>query len=312
MKFLVTGGAGFIGSHVVDALVARGDEVVVIDNLSSGTRDYLPANAIFHHGNVEQPDAWPDASGVDVIVHLAARPSVGESWTNILEAHHDNLSATLCVIRMAMQYAVPRIVTASSAAVYGSIEQLPISEAGAGDPMSPYGFQKLASEAYLKLFAYRGAYSGVNLRFFNVYGERQSATSEYSGVIAKFIAAARNGQPATIYGTGSQTRDFVHVSDIVRAILAASAASVNPGSVLSVNVGTGQQTSLLELLQCLREVTGACLPPNFAAPRAGDIGQSVADTSAAEKLIGFKAQTVLSEGLQKYLRWLEPQEGRSS
>jgi UDP-glucose 4-epimerase len=307
MKVLVTGGAGFIGSHVVDALVARGDKVVVIDNLSSGSLAYLPPAVDFKRGSVEIPETWPDMAGVDAIVHLAARPSVAESWSSILEAHHDNLSATLCVISMAIHHRVARIVFASSAAVYGEIGRLPINEASAHEPLSPYGLQKLVSEAYLRLHARRSEYSAVNLRFFNVYGERQSAKSEYAGVIAKFLTAARAGTFATVYGNGLQTRDFIHVSDIVLAIIAAIDASLDKGTTLSLNVGTGVQTTLMGLIQSLREVTGAALPLTFEVERTGDILRSVADTSAAEAAIRFRAQTTLTDGLRRYCRWLELQ-----
>lgn len=304
MKALVTGGAGFIGSHVAEGLLSRGDEVLVMDNFSSGRESNLPRQCRVIAGHAERPSDWPRGDSFDVIIHLAARPSVGESWEHPLAAHHDNLSSLLCAIQMAKELFVPRIVFASSASVYGCATVVPIKEDCCDKPMSPYGFQKLSAETYLRLYAEKAGLSAVCLRFFNVFGERQHAASEYSGVISKFSAAAMTDSPITIFGDGLQTRDFIHVSDVARAVLAAADVNLPTGAVYSLNVGTGCETSLLSLVDHLRELTGSELPIRFTPRASGDIVRSAASIERAEYAIGFRSRILLREGLERYLQWL--------
>ncbi len=228
MHVLVTGGAGFIGSHLVDALIARGDRVTVLDDFSTGSKSNLPISdrltvLEFRLGRTLPPEL--EGNGFDAVVHLAGLPSVSASWEKPMEAHDRNLSATLALLDALPRLGNPRFVFASSAAVYGLPVTLPIPESAPCAPLSPYGMQKRASEQYMELFARQLGFCGVALRFFNVYGPRQRPDSAYSGVISIFADAIKRGEPLTIYGDGSQTRDFVFVADVVRRDLRCSGSA---------------------------------------------------------------------------------------
>ncbi|MCA1946993.1 MAG: SDR family oxidoreductase [Armatimonadetes bacterium] len=303
-RFLVTGGAGFIGSHIVDALLARGNRVVVLDDLSSGSLDNLAHcrdRVEFVQGSIADADLVARlAEGCRGIFHLAAVVSVPQSVEEPLPVDRVNTHGTLCVLEAARR-AGARVVFSSSAAVYGDDPELPKTERSRTEPISPYGVQKLAGEKYL--FAYNRLHGveGVALRYFNVFGPRQNPRSMYSGVITLLTLKALRGEPLTIFGDGSQTRDFVYVRDVVAANLLAMDAADAPGLV--VNVGTGRATSVLELAETIRREARSGSEIVFGPPRPGDILHSRSDPSLAERAIGFRAAVPLAQGLREAIDW---------
>ncbi|BAY78625.1 UDP-glucose 4-epimerase [Nostoc linckia NIES-25] len=293
MHFIVTGGAGFIGSHLTEQLLSEGHRVTVVDNLTTGRLENLPKHPrlTFLQKDILicQPEDF--TLKVDGIAHLAAISSVTESLYRPLEAHHNNLSATLAVIQLCQALAIPKLVFASSASVYGNLTQLPISEEQKTSPLSPYGLQKLVSEQYASMFAKQLGFSFVGLRIFNVFGHRQVPDSSYSGVISRFVDVMQRGLPITIYGDGNQTRDFIYVKDVVRAFSQAFKANFTPGSSLICNLGTGISTSLVQLINILKNHFPQWQPEiNFASPRAGDIQHSQADISKISSYLDFQPQ----------------------
>ena len=306
MHVLVTGGAGFIGSHLVDALVARGDQVMVVDDFSSGSESNLPVSDRLEVVKFRLSDELPDEMQqhvFDAVVHLAGLPSVSASWRNAAEAHDRNLTATLSLIDAAIAMGIPRFIFASSAAVYGLPSFLPIPEVATCRPLSPYGLQKLASEQYLELFARERGLCGVPLRLFNVYGPRQRPDSAYSGAISIFAEAIKKGAPITVYGDGSQTRDFVFVTDVVHAICGALDVSMKSGDVLTLNIGTGVRSSLLDLIEALRCAFGIEQPEiKYEEPRSGDIPHSQPDIAAATRALGFSPRYSLHDGLRALVK----------
>jgi UDP-glucose 4-epimerase len=274
MRFLVTGGAGFIGSHLTDQLLLEGHQVIVVDNLSTGKLSNLPEypNLKFIQKDILQCHPEDFSEPIDGIAHLAATSSVPTSWFSPLEAHENNLSATVWVIELCQKLNIPRLVYTSSAAVYGKQTQLPITEKHQTQPLSPYGWQKLFSEQYACLFAPRAGFSFVGLRLFNVFGPRQLPNSSYSGVISIFINAMKQGQPITIYGDGEQTRDFVYVADVANALNMALLASLQPSSYAVCNIGTGQKISLIQLVELIKPYFPQWSHSiNFELARLGDI-----------------------------------------
>lgn len=307
MKFIVTGGAGFIGSHLTEQLLAENHSVIVVDNLSTGSLQNLPNHPQLKFLQKDiltcHPDDFPET--IDGIAHLAATPSVTESWLKPLKAHHNNLSATVHIIQLCQALNIPRLIFASSAAVYGNKTQLPIRESQETSPISPYGLQKLVSEQYANLFAKQVGLSFIALRFFNVFGPRQMPNSPYSGVISIFTKAMAEGLPITIYGDGQQTRDFIYVKDVAIAISQALTLPLAAGSCISCNLGSGKQTSLLDLVDILK----SCFPNwneaiNLATPRTGDIQHSQADISKIQSLLGFTPQWSVEAGLHKLVKSL--------
>jgi UDP-glucose 4-epimerase len=290
MHYIVTGGAGFIGSHFTEHLLSEGHTVTVVDDLTSGKRENLPEHA---HLRLLQKDIlacqpWDFPDPVAGLVHLAATPSVVSSWEHPLHAHQNNLSTMLAVIQLCKALNIHRLVYASSAAVYGNPIHLPISESHPSAPISPYGLQKLVSEQYLQLFAARTEFSAVILRLFNVFGSRQVASSPYSGVISIFADAMQRRRAVTVFGDGSQTRDFVYVKDVAIALAQAVRVPLEGSSTLTCNIGTGNAVSLLQLIEILRESfpdwrTGV----NFAEARSGDIQHSQPNISHATEQLGF-------------------------
>jgi UDP-glucose 4-epimerase len=250
VHFLITGGAGFIGSHLTEELIYQGHNVTVVDNFSTGRLENLTP-----HPNLKllakdiltcQPEDFTQP--IDGIAHLAATSSVTTSWFNPLTAHHNNLSATVWVIELCQRLKIPRLVYTSSAAVYGEQTQLPIKETHPTQAIAPYGLQKLFGEQYASLFAQKVGFSFVGLRLFNVFGERQSPDSSYSGVISIFMNALRKNLPITIYGDGSQTRDFIYVKDVVNGLIKSLVIPLENGTNLICNIGTGKTISLLQLI----------------------------------------------------------------
>lgn len=307
MHFIVTGGAGFIGSHVSEQLLSEGHHVTVVDNLTTGNLQNLPTHPYLKilqkDISICQPEDFPNK--IDGIAHLAATPSVTDSWLHPLEAHHNNLSATIAVIQLCQALKVPRLVFASSAAVYGNPTTLPISEAQETSPISPYGLQKLVSEQYASLFAQHLGFSFVGLRFFNVFGPRQFPNSQYSGVISIFVSAMQQGLPITIYGDGTQTRDFIYVKDVANGFATSLTTPLDSGSSLICNLGTGKSTSLVQLVDILK----TCFPDwhsdiKFAPARLGDIQHSLANISNASSYLGFTPQWSAQSGLQLLIKSL--------
>jgi UDP-glucose 4-epimerase len=303
----VTGGAGFIGSHVVDRLLALGHEVRVVDNLSTGDRANLAhvADRIdFVLGDLCDPAVSPRVvDGVDVIYHLAALPSVPRSLKDPWGSHDANVNATVHLLQAAVKAKARRVVVSSSSSVYGDTPQLP--KVGSQEPLrrSPYAASKLASEQYVLAYARGGLIEGVALRYFNVFGPRQSPASAYAAVIPLFMAAALEGRPATIFGDGEQTRDFTYISNVVQANLL---AGTRPAEIVSghpVNVGAGERTSLLQLASLIREVSGRSLVCQTTAPRAGDVRDSLAGLERTRRLLGYEVDVGLREGLRRTWEW---------
>ncbi|MCU4754161.1 NAD-dependent epimerase/dehydratase family protein [Halobacteria archaeon AArc-curdl1] len=292
-RILVTGGGGFIGSHLVDALVSDND-VRVLDRFSTGTRDHVHDEATIIEGDVRDEIALQRAArDVDIIFHHAAIVSVEQSIDEPRASHAVNLEATHSVLEQA-RIEDARVVLASSAAVYGHPSNVPVAEGDSLRPTSPYGVQKLALDQYARV--YRECYDleAVALRYFNVYGPRQQGP--YSGVISTFFEQARSGEPITIKGDGEQTRDFVHVDDVVTATIRAASIDVDTSSL---NVGTGTGTSILELASKILSVTGSDSPIVHKPPRPGDIRHSVASTTRCKRELDFEARIDLETGLQR-------------
>ncbi|TYL37508.1 UDP-glucose 4-epimerase [Natronococcus pandeyae] len=289
---LVTGGAGFIGSHLVEALAPH-TEVRVLDDFSTGDRTHLPEDVTVVEGDVRDPIALQQAArGVDVIFHHAAVVSVSQSVAAPRQSNRTNVDATLLVLEQARQEDA-RVVTASSAAVYGHPAELPVSETAATEPTSPYGIQKLALDQYTRRYAELYDLPTVALRYFNVYGPRQQGP--YSGVISAFLEQARADDPITIDGDGEQTRDFVHVSDVVQANLLA-ATTEETGE--AYNVGTGDRITIRELAETIRDATDSSSSIVHREPRTGDIRHSGADTEKANRTLGYDARVDLESGVR--------------
>ncbi|MBP0015945.1 MAG: NAD-dependent epimerase/dehydratase family protein [Cyanobacteria bacterium SBLK] len=298
--FIVTGGAGFIGSHVTEQLLANGDRVTAIDNFSTGKRSNLAEHSRLNIIKKNILDCLPEEinSPVDGIAHLAATPSVQSSWLEPQEAHNNNLSTTVAVIQLCRKLQCPRLVFASSAAVYGMPQTLPIAEDHPTQPISPYGLQKLTGEGYGRLFAEKYGFTFVSLRLFNVFGDRQDSHSPYSGVISKFLEAMKQNTPITVYGKGSQTRDFISVRDVAIAFKQALTLSLPANQELITNIGTGRSLSLLELI--------ASLKPHFphwqenikfAPAKTGDILHSLAHIEKSNFYLEFEPQHSLEDAI---------------
>lgn len=304
MRILVTGGCGFIGSHLSEALVQAGHQVRVLDNLSTGRRMNLAAVADqveIRVGDVRAADVVSEACrGMEAVFHEAALVSVVDSVTRPRDNHDINITGTLNVLEAARQHGVPRVIMASSAAIYGNDPALPKQESMRPSPASPYAIAKLTGEHYLQVYSQLYGMQNVALRYFNVYGPRQSAASPYSGVISKFVQCLQQGVAPTVCGDGQQSRDFVYVQDVVQANVAALTCSCE-GVEPAFNVASGRVTTLLGLLQVLGELAGRSLVPEFAPARAGDIRHSAADISKAAVRLGYRPTFALPTGLRLLL-----------
>jgi UDP-glucose 4-epimerase len=299
---LVTGGAGFIGSHLVDALLAEGRRVRVIDDLSTGRLDNLAASRDrieLIEASLADFDACLAATeGVDVVFHQAAIPSVPRSVAEPLESHASGPTATINICEAARRSGVRRLIFAASSSAYGDTEELPKREEMLPNPLSPYAAGKLAGEHYVRVYARTMGLDGVSLRYFNIFGPRQDPSSPYSGVISLFIKAMSRGERPKIYGDGSQTRDFTYVANAVAANLAAMRrAKPLDGRVL--NVGTGRSISLLDLVSALNRILGTRLEPEFLPPRAGDVRDSLADLSRARAALAYEPIVDFEDGLRR-------------
>ncbi len=298
--YLVTGGAGFIGSHLVDALLARGDAVRVLDDLSTGKRENLDPRAELTVGDVADAQAVATVmDGVDGCFHLAAIASVELGNRDWLGTHRTNLTGAITVFdaaRRAKAAMTVPVVYASSAAVYGDSTELPLAETAATRPLSAYGADKLGCELHGRVATRVHGVPTTGCRFFNVYGPRQDPASPYSGVISIFFNRIRRGQGITVFGDGGQTRDFIYVADVVRALMTIMATDLDDAAAF--NVCTGKTTSLLELAAVLGRVFERTPDIKFGEPRAGDIRESLGNPSAAERRLGFRAKTSLEQGLR--------------
>jgi len=300
MRALVTGGAGFIGSHLVERLVREGHQARAFDNLTTGKRENLAhvPGAELMVGDIRDTEALARAmSGCDLVFHQAAIVSVPYSIEHPQESLDVNLRGTLNVLEAARGAKVKRVVMASSAAIYGENPELPKRESMTPSPISPYGLEKLASEHYLSIWSKLFGLETVALRYFNVFGPRQDPSSAYSGVISVFVDRILRGAPLTIFGDGEQFRDFVYVANVVDAnMLAATRPNV---SGRAYNVGCGARTTLNELAQMLGRIAGVAVAPRHDAPRAGDIGESIADIARARAELTYAPKVGVEEGLRE-------------
>jgi UDP-glucose 4-epimerase len=302
--YLVTGGAGFIGSHLCDALIARGDTVRVLDDLSTGRRSNLPAGAMLIQGDVADAGTVANAmDGVDGCFHLAAIASVEKGITDWLGTHRTNITGTVTVFdAIRRQGSRVPVVYASSAAVYGDATTIPIAETERCVPLSAYGADKYACELHARVASHVHSIPTVGFRFFNVYGPRQDPKSPYSGVISIFCQRITAGLPITIFGDGQQTRDFVYVADVVRALLAGMA--LRPADAPVFNVCSGVSTSVEALARLIAERAGKNLNAQTHPPRAGEVRHSLGVPSLANSVLGIDGRVPLDRGLGKVLAWM--------
>lgn len=304
--YLVTGGAGFIGSHMVEALRRRGDRVRVADSLVTGSRDNLA-----HIDDVEflQGDLADEsfarqavAGGVEYVLHQAAIPSVPRSVEDPITSNRANIDATLNVLVAARDAGVRRVVYAGSSSAYGNSAALPKREDMPTAPLSPYALQKLVGEQYMQMFTELYGLSTVTIRYFNVFGPRQDPSSAYSGVISLFIRHLVEGRAPIIHGDGGQTRDFTYVANVVDGVLRAAAAGPEASGQV-FNVATASRISLNDLFEALRAITGADVQPVYGETRAGDVRDSLADISRARAVLGYEPTVGLEEGLRSTVAW---------
>jgi UDP-glucose 4-epimerase len=303
-SYLVTGGAGFIGSHLAEELLRRGHRVRVVDSLITGKRANLaciPAAEFLEGDLADAGVAERATAGVDYVLHQAAIPSVPRSVNDPATSNRANITATLNILIAARQAGVKRLVYAASSSAYGDTPTLPKHEGMPTNPLSPYALQKLVGEQYCQMFTRLYGFPTVATRYFNVFGPRQDPGSPYSGVISLFATAVLSGRPPTIYGDGEQTRDFTYIANVVDGVLRACDAPQAAGEV--INVATGGRISLNDLLRVLNGLAGTNLQPVYGAPRAGDVRDSQADISKAKALLGYEPIVSFEDGLKRTLDW---------
>jgi len=303
-RYLVTGGAGFIGSHLVEELLRRGESVRVADDLSTGKRENLPAGNAVELVEGDLADgavARRAVAGCEFVLHQAAIPSVPRSVKDPLTSHRANVDATLQVLLAAREAGVKRVVYAASSSAYGDTAVLPKREDMRPQPLSPYALQKLIGEQYCQLFSKLYGLETVAIRYFNVFGPRQDPGSAYSGVISLFVRALAEGRAPTIYGDGKQTRDFTFVGDVVQGVMLACHAPNVSGEV--INVACGGRISLLALLRALQVILCRDVAPTFEPAREGDVRDSQADIFKARQLLGFSPSVSFEEGLRRTVDW---------
>lgn len=304
--YVVTGGAGFIGSHLVEEVLRRGHAVRIADDFSSGLRENVPAGVELVEGDISNPSIARTAiAGADYVLHQAAMPSVAGSIDDPLTSHRANVDGTLQVLLAARDLRVRRVVMAGSSAEYGDTPIQPKHEALPLAPKSPYALQKVVGEEYCRLFTQLYGLETVSIRYFNVFGPRQQPNSSYSGVISLFIKALSTGTRPVILGDGEQTRDFTYVADVVDGVMRACTAPKAPGQ--AINVATGRRISLLELLATLKRVMGTSATPEFGPARQGDVRESQASIEKARDILGFTPTIGLEEGLQRTVEWFRSQ-----
>jgi nucleoside-diphosphate-sugar epimerase len=302
--YLVTGGAGFIGSHLAEELLRRGETVRVVDNLSTGKRQNIAhiRSVEFIEGDLADLDVARRAvEGIDYVLHQAAIPSVPRSVEDPITSNRANIDASLNVLVAARDAGVKRVVYAGSSSAYGNTPTLPKVETMTPAPLSPYALQKLVAEQYCQMFTRLYGLQTVTTRYFNVFGPRQDPSSPYSGVISIFISALCERRRPTIYGDGEHTRDFTYVANVVDGVLRACTADNASGEV--INVATSGRISLNTLFNTIRSLVGSTVEPIYAEPRAGDVKDSQADISKAKRVPGYQPSVTFEAGLAKTVEW---------
>lgn len=302
-RYLVTGGAGFIGSHLARALLERGDEVRVFDNFATGKKGNLEGLLLeLFEGDLRDRDALEKAvRGVEFVFHQGALPSVARSIEDPLTSHSVNATGTLLLLQACLRAGVRRVVYASSSSIYGNTPVLPKHEEMSPSPLSPYAASKLTGEYYCQVFWKVHGLQTVCLRYFNVFGLRQDPDSPYAAVIPRFISAALDGARPTVFGDGTQSRDFTYVDNVIEANLLAAAVPKAAGEVM--NVACGKRASLLDLVQALGEAIGREITPVFAGPRPGDVKHSEAAIDKARVVLGYSPRIQFREGLRRTVEW---------
>jgi UDP-N-acetylglucosamine/UDP-N-acetyl-alpha-D-glucosaminouronate 4-epimerase len=312
-RYLVTGGAGFIGSNIVDELVRRGEEVTVLDNLSTGRREnveHARDRITWHEGDIRDLEKIrPLFQSIDYVIHEAALPSVPRSIADPISSNEVNISGTLNVLVAARDAGVKRVVFAASSSAYGDHPVLPRVETHSPRPLSPYAVSKLTGEFYCRIFTDLYGLETAALRYFNIFGPRQNADSPYTGVLSIFIAAYFRHQVPTIFGDGEQSRDFTFVDNTVDATLRACTAPAAAGKV--INVGTGERHSLNETVKLLNEIFGRRIVPNYGPARPGDVRESHADITLARELLGYEPHVPFEDGLRRTVEALGASLGKS-
>ena len=308
MRCLVTGGAGFIGSHLVERLVGEGHEVRVLDDVSTGSRAnlaHLNGRFEFVEGDIRNPEACTRCvAGVEVVFHVAALPSVSRSLENPWASHDVNVTGTVRLLEASRKAGVRRVVYSSSSSVYGDTPTLPKAENLEPLPRSPYAAAKLAGEQFVLSFARAGFVEGVALRYFNVFGPRQDPNSAYAAVVPAFLKSARDQTPVPLYGDGFQTRDFTFVENVVEANLLAATKPAPEVSGWVVNVGSGRRTSLRELMELVDDITGCPVVIDPCPPRGGDVRDSLAALDRAAAVLGYRPRVSLAQGLKHTWEWI--------
>jgi nucleoside-diphosphate-sugar epimerase len=303
-NYLVTGGAGFIGSHLVEELARRGEQVRVVDSLVTGKRQnlaHVPSVEFIEGDLADLNVARRVVTGIDYILHEAAIPSVPRSVEDPITSNRANVDASLNILVAARDAGVKRLVYAGSSSAYGNTPTLPKVETMATAPLSPYALQKLVAEQYCQMFTQLYGLETVTIRYFNVFGPRQDPSSPYSGVISLFISALCEGRQPTIFGDGEHTRDFTYVANVVDGVLRACTANAASGEV--INVATGARISLNTLFNTVRDLVGARVSPKYESPRAGDVKDSQADISKARRILGYEPTVSFEEGLSRTVAW---------
>jgi nucleoside-diphosphate-sugar epimerase len=302
--YLVTGGAGFIGSHLTEEIARRGHRVRVADSLITGKRSnlaHIPGVEFVEGDLAELEFAKKVAAGCDYVLHQAAIPSVPRSVKNPIESNRANVDGTLNILVAARDAGVKRLVFAASSSAYGNTETLPKHEGMPTSPLSPYALQKVVGEQYLQMFTRLYGLETVSIRYFNVFGPRQDPSSPYSGVISVFATALLENRSPTIYGNGEQTRDFTYVANVVDGVLRACEAPRASGEV--INVATGGRISLNQLFYAMRDVVGGNVEPAYAETRQGDVRDSQADIRKAQELLGYTPSVSFEDGLERTINW---------
>lgn len=306
-KVLVTGGGGFIGSNLTEALLKMGHEVRVLDNFSTGKRENLNFDEVYPfleimEGDISHPSICQQAvQGVEYVFHQAALPSVQRSVEDPLITHLVNATGTLNLLIASRDEGVKRFIYASSSSIYGDTPTLPKKEDMPPNPLSPYALQKYIGEEYCRLFYQLYGFETISLRYFNIFGPKQDPSSIYSAVIPKFIHALLHGYPPTIYGDGEQSRDFTYIENVIHANLLAMEMEHTSGEVL--NIACGKQVSLNQLLRFLQEIIDMKIPPRHEEPRKGDVRHSLADIHRASMVLNYKPQVDIQEGLRRTVEY---------
>ncbi|MFH1418899.1 MAG: SDR family oxidoreductase [Planctomycetota bacterium] len=305
MEYLVTGGAGFIGSHLVERLVGQGETVRVLDNFATGKRENIAPfmdRIELVEGDIADPAVCARAcEGVRVVFHEAALPSVPKSVVDPVSSHRTNTDGTFNMLVAAREAGVKRFVYAASSSAYGESPTLPKVETMKTQPLSPYAVQKLSGEEYCSVFYKCYGLQTLSIRYFNVFGPRQDPTNQYAAAIPAFVTAISRGEPPTVFGDGEQTRDFTHIDNVIEANLLAAETRELHGEI--INVACGEHLSINEIIREINRLLGMDVPSNHVDPRQGDIKHSWADIELASEVIGYKPVVPFAEGLRRAVDW---------